>query len=76
MITEQIKQKMADEMDARYPDGGVDAARTTFFRGCEYGYSLASSEIEALKKEIQKLKQDNEILTNTINVINENRIIP
>jgi flagellar biosynthesis/type III secretory pathway protein FliH len=57
MISEEIKQKMMKEVDTRYPDGGVDAARSTFFHGCEHGYSLASSEIEALKKEVERIKQ-------------------
>jgi hypothetical protein len=57
MISEEIKQKMMKEVDTRYPDGGVDAARSTFFHGCEHGYSLASSEIEALKKEVETAKR-------------------
>jgi hypothetical protein len=64
MIPEEIKQKIFDRAREYayeiYPDGisvpGIAKCSQHFDAGGLFGYSLASSEIEALKKELERVK--------------------
>lgn len=65
MIPEEIKNKINDEVETRYPVATHNnpekspyiLSQVTFIHGANFGYTLSLTEIEGLKKENERLKQ-------------------